>query len=179
MTLIAGLVTDTGIVFASDSEESGIYRKASVEKILSQNNPSGSSIVISGAGHGHLIDYTAQRILKEATPFGEDILEKPSWEVTAEEDFVKKFNQRANKLMLATLRTGSGINEKQFAEALTGFGTEMNDLRQAKKKSDEVIKQLLKKFREFREQQEKEKKEKEAAAAAAALEAAVKPPSTE
>ncbi len=298
VTLIAGLVTDTGIVFASDSEESGVYRKASVEKILSQNNPSGSSIVISGAGHGHLIDYTAQRILKEATQFrdlsralqqieeilkevfsdhvklqpvrdirdadfqlligikasaeqkaylystsgialieqkkyhvcgsgalvdyllaqsyhdpmsredavcaclnlltvakeyvdgvggeshvtilanGGDVIEKPSWEVIAEENLVKKFNRQASGLMLATLRTGSNDNEKQFADALTGFGTETKDLRQEKKKSDEIVKELVKRWREFQARQEKERKEKEAAAAAAALEAAAKPPSS-
>ena len=288
VTLIAGLVTNTGIVFASDSEESGGYRKASADKILSHHNPSGSSIVVSGSGHGHLIDYTAQRILKEATPFADlskvlsqiegvlkdvfqdhvrlqavrdirqadfelligvkassdtkahlfstsgisiiektnyqvcgsgslvdyvlsqmyhdpmttedavcaclhlltiakeyvdgvgvdshikilnnrdgGIIEKPDWEVTAEEDLTKRFARISADVLFATLRTQSG-SDADFEKSLHKFSQEAKDLRERKKKSDEIIENLMK---EWRERLEKNKKE---AAEAAAKKAAAK-----
>lgn len=276
MTLIAGLVTSTGIVFASDSEESGGYRKASADKILSHQNPSGSSIVVSGSGHGHLIDYTAQRILKEATPFPElpkvleqielvlrevfqdhvrlqavrdirqadfelligvkasadtkahlfstsgiaiiektkyqvcgsgalvdyilsqmyrqpmstedavcaclyllnvakeyvdgvggdshikilnhhngSIMEKPDWEVTAEEDLTKSFTKISSNIMFATLRTIGGT-DSDFEQALSKFGNDVHELREKKKKSDEVIEKLIKAWREEQERKKAE-----------------------
>lgn len=71
MTLIAGLVCDDGIVFAADSEESGVIRK-SVEKILHNRtsvsalggfNPKRSTVVVAAAGNAALADYATQEIL--------------------------------------------------------------------------------------------------------------------
>jgi hypothetical protein len=76
VTLIAGMVCHGGIVFAADSEESGVIRK-SVEKV--STNKKGfhrleealggvkhSSLIVAGAGNGTLADYATQRIIEEA-----------------------------------------------------------------------------------------------------------------
>ena len=75
MTLIAGLVCHGGIVFAADSEESGIIRR-SVEKVSTNrrglyrlqeelSKTKQTALVVAGAGNGTLADYATQRILGE------------------------------------------------------------------------------------------------------------------
>lgn len=76
MTLIAGIVCKDSIVFATDSEESGTVRKATVEKIkrvpesgaaglLGHDPKKYCCVVVCGAGNGTLCDYAMQRVTDE------------------------------------------------------------------------------------------------------------------
>lgn len=72
VTLIAGLMCGTSIVFAADSEESGVLRK-SVSKLSHSEQSaeralSGSpSIIVGGAGNGTIADYASQRIIAKTS----------------------------------------------------------------------------------------------------------------
>jgi hypothetical protein len=90
------------------------------------------------------------------------IIEKPAWEVSAEEGLTKTFTKNSTKLLLAALRTVSGTDE-QFESALQSFNKEIHELRVKKKKSDEVINDLVKLWREHQEAQKKLEQEAEAA----------------
>jgi 20S proteasome alpha/beta subunit len=78
VTLIAGLVCNESIVFATDSEESGGYRKSSIQKMLHApldnyenlvaihaNRPPLTAVVVAGAGNGTLADFAMQRITQQ------------------------------------------------------------------------------------------------------------------
>jgi len=76
VTLIAGLVCGNSLIFAADSEQSGLM-KSSVEKISHSEpllgalglmaDPSQPTpvVVVAGAGNGVLADYASQRIIDE------------------------------------------------------------------------------------------------------------------
>jgi hypothetical protein len=82
-------------------------------------------------------------------------MEKPDWEVTAEEDLTKSFTKISSNIMFATLRTIGGT-DSDFEQALSKFGNDVHELREKKKKSDEVIEKLIKAWREEQERKKAE-----------------------
>lgn len=74
VTFIAALPCEGAILFASDSEESGVVRKSRVQKISSTDPNSliktilgdtTTALVVARAGNGTMCDYASERILDE------------------------------------------------------------------------------------------------------------------
>jgi 20S proteasome alpha/beta subunit len=82
---------------------------------------------------------------------------KPSWEVYREEGIIEEHSKLASKLMLSMMRTRTD-SEQEWKDQLAAFAKGMEELREKKKSSDEIIKNL---FRDIQAQWAKEKEERD------------------
>ncbi len=88
------------------------------------------------------------------------VSQKPGWEIRDEEFILGQHAQIANKLMLAMMRTRTD-SDAVWQANLQKFMTEISDLRQEKKKSDEKIEKMWARYRKIVEEEEERKRKEE------------------
>jgi len=73
--------------------------------------------------------------------------EKPSWEISKEENIAQTFNEVSGRLLLALLRTRSATDD-EFRQILKAFNRGIQLLRKKKKESDRFLDNLMRQIQE-------------------------------